>query len=170
MTEVAVLTRVKPGEGENLRDYLRGPDVHGRVPSPFAGLAKGTHLARFVVIETDAPHLLFTSRFDGDERAYLKALSERREAREMFERCVKPDPVSQASLLAHLSDDENQVPASYVVALTKPPETVERINDALGLQLELSTFAREAGVSTAADLAQAFWELPSVQRVLDGWA
>jgi hypothetical protein len=170
MTEVAVLTRVKPGEGENLRDYLRGPQVHGRARSPFAGLAKGTHLARFVVIETDAPYLLFTSRFDGDEREYLKALSERREAREIFERCVKPDPVSQASLLAHLSDDENQVPASYVIALTKPPETVELINDALGLQLELATFAREAGTLTAADLAQTFWELPAVRRVLDGWA
>jgi hypothetical protein len=168
MTEVAVLTRVRAGEGEALSSYLRALRAQARDPSPFAGLSLGTHFARFVVIELGTPHLLFTSRFDGPERDYLKALSGHADAQAIWTYCVEPDPVSQPALLAYLMDDKRaRLTPSYVIALTGGADTVARINDALALQGELARFAVQAGGLDAVDFAHTFWELPGVQRILE---
>ena len=50
--------------------------------SPFSGVLAPTHFARFVIIRLDraAPHLFFSSAFDGDTVEYLRALAATPEA------------------------------------------------------------------------------------------
>ncbi|HWX74844.1 MAG TPA: hypothetical protein VNZ05_06035 [Solirubrobacteraceae bacterium] len=163
MSEIAVLTRVKKKKGEALRKFLRG------LPRElFTDLSDRTHLARLVVIELRrGPHLLFTSRFDGPAEDYVGSLVRDPRALEIWRYCVEPKTVSEASLIAHLLKPENQVPASYVIALAKPHPTVKQINAALELQARLSEFALEAQRMSAVQFAQEFWELEAVREVLE---
>jgi hypothetical protein len=163
VTEIGVLTRVKDDEGDELRSYLRHLP-----PRFFSTLSDRTHFARLVVIEFERKtHLLFTSRFDGDSREYLVELVRHPDVLSIWRRCAEPRPLDEASLLRHLLRDDNQVPASYVVALTKPRDTVARINAALTLQTRLSSFALEAEKMSAVELSQQFWELEPVRAVLE---
>lgn len=164
MPEVALLTQVKRGSEQELRDYLRA--LQAQDPMPFANL--GTHFARFVVIDVDGPHLLFTSRFDGKEAEYLTALAAVGAATEIWGHCVEPDPLDRDSLCKYLLKDRAaRVPASYVVSALNEQETVERINAALALRDELSDFAATAEGLDAIDLAHAFRELTPVRRIAE---
>ncbi len=163
MPEVAVLTRVRHGCGQELRSRLRALRPTDSHPNPFAGLSQGTHFARFVVLDIGAPHLLFTSRFDGSERSYLTALAGVEAACAIWELCVEPDPVNPGTLGDYLlHGGAARVPASYVMSALKPEHTVARVNAAIRLRDELAAFAEQAENLDADDLAQAFRALPSV--------
>jgi hypothetical protein len=167
LPEVAFLTPVAAERGEDLRTLLRALSAEGR-ESPFAGLSLGTHFARFVVIDIGEPHLLFTSRFDGCERDYLTALAAIATAREIWEHCVRPDPVDERSLREYLLEDRaDRVPASYVVCALQSGDTVARIRAAMTLQDEVSSFATHSEGLDAIDLAHEFRELEPVRRIVE---
>ena len=86
MGQALIITPVRPGEAPALNRCLAelprdvvpdGPGEPRAVPvSPFTGQLPPTHFARLVVIELHgAPHLLFSSRFDGPIDDYLRALA-----------------------------------------------------------------------------------------------
>ncbi len=186
MTEFAVFTPVRSNREDSLRKLLRslrvppptaqstpsGPAVKAR-EGPFTSLAGGTHFARFVVIETGGrwcrrPHLLFTSRFDGDVGVYLGALAARSEARAIWEHCKRPAerPLTAEALrhyLLHFRADH--APPSYVVSACPPSATVAGINAALELRAELSRFATDAGQLDATALTHAFRELDAIRQI-----
>jgi hypothetical protein len=179
MPELATLTRVKDGEEGNLRNYLRelsspaprpaapaaGLDADGS--SPFAGvLAAGTHFARFVVIDIPAPHLLFSTRFDGEESEYLAALAGVEQARRIWERCRKPSPVNRETLHDYLLNDKHdRVQASYVVRAFDQKATVGQINHALELRALIARFAAGSQDLDAVALAHTFRGLEPVRRL-----
>jgi len=179
MPELATLTRVKEGEGGHLRTYLRGlssPALRPAAPaggldadasSPFAGLLPdGTHFARFVVVDIPAPHLLFSTRFDGDEDEYLAALADTEAARRIWERCREPSPVNRETLHRYLLCDEDaRVQASYVVSAFDPQATVAQINHALELRAVISRFAAGSSELDAVALAHTFRGLELVRRL-----
>ncbi len=168
MPEVALLTPIAHGRAQALRACLRGLPTSPRESSPFANLWLGTHFARFVVISVGEPQLLFTSRFDGDEREYLSRLAAREQAWKIWEHCVKPDPVNEDSLRDYLLDDAAaRVPESYVVCALQEQDTVARINAAMALQDELARFATRAQGLDAIDLAHAFRELTPVREIAE---
>jgi hypothetical protein len=178
MPELATLTRVKEGEEDHLRTYLRGLSSPAPRPgaaagpsaeasSPFAGqLPDGTHFARFVVIDIPAPHLLFSSRFDGDEDSYLGALAGVEAARRIWERCREPSPVNRDTLHRYLlCDRDARVEASYVVRAFDPEATVGQINHALELRALISRFAADSRDLDAVALANGFRGLEPVRRL-----
>jgi len=168
MPEVAFLTKVRRGREEALRNHLRAlQDGAGALP-PFGELAARTHFARFVVIASGEPHLLFTSRFDGSERAYLSDLAATDEAIEIWEYCAQPRPLDNQSLRAYLLRDRSaRIPPSYVVCVLKDTDTVKRINGAMSLQRKLSDFALEAQDMNPIDLAHAFRQLRAVREIAE---
>lgn len=179
MPELATLTRVKEGEEDHLRGYLRGlssPSPPPAAPaggpsaeasSPFAGrLPDGTHFARFVVIDIPTPHLLFSTRFDGDEDTYLAALAGVEAARKIWERCREPSPVNPDTLRRYLlCDKDARVEASYVVRAFDPEATVGQINHALELRALISQFAAGSQDLDAVALANGFRGLEPVRRL-----
>jgi hypothetical protein len=189
MPEIAVFTPVRR-ESEQalramLRDLRRGRRAAGAVPeaasvgmreSPFLELAGGTHFARLVVIDTGGkrcrrPHLLFTSRFDGDAGDYCAAVAATAEARRIWEQCERPEqrPLTAAALSNYLLNDRSDhTPASYVVSAFPASATVDHINAALELRAKLARFTVEAARMDAVTLAQAFRESDVLREIAGG--
>jgi hypothetical protein len=169
MPELAVLTPVRNGEAGGLRKLLRGLPcgADGEDPSasvlrsPFEGLSV-THFARLVVIDTGSPQLLFTSRFDGEERAYLSKFAASVSAREIYKRCKRPqrphrDQLDEQRLFDYLLNfREDRLQPSYVVSAFPADASVARINAALELRATLSSFAVRQQDSPAVVLAHRF--------------
>jgi hypothetical protein len=169
MPELALLTPVRDGKAGGLRKLLRSlprgaeaEDASASVlRSPFAGLSV-THFARLVVIDTGSPQLLFTSRFDGEERAYLSKFAASASAREIYRRCKRPqrgdpDQLDEQRLLDYLLNcRDDRLQASYVVSAFPAEATVAEINAALELRATLSSFAVREQDSPAVVLAHRF--------------
>lgn len=180
MGQVGVITPVSERRADDLRRYLEtelprdGPPTAAgataTTTSPFTGVLPATHFARFVVIELDErPHLLFSSRFDGPEHAYLRALAQTPQAVTIWSHCQIGPPGQQltaAALQRHLCDHRNWSPAPYVVSAIPPEVTVGQINRALSLRRDLAHFVTYAARLDPAARAHAFRELPSVRRLL----
>lgn len=168
MPEVAFLTKVTKGQEEALRDHLRALQADDGARTPFAELAARTHFARFVVIASGEPHLLFTSRFDGRELDYLSDLARTDTALAIWKYCAQPRPLDNQSLRAYLLRDRSaRIPPSYVVCVLKDTDTVKRINGAMSLQRKLSDFALEAQGMNPIDLAHAFRQLHAVREIAE---
>ncbi|TMK98922.1 MAG: hypothetical protein E6G34_05295 [Actinobacteria bacterium] len=169
MPELGLLTPIRDGQAEGLRELLRGLTGQGdgkdRSPealeSPFAELSV-THFARLVVIDIGSPHLLFTTRFDGDERRYLADFAKSASACEIYKRCKRPkrarlDQLDEQTLRAYLLHyHADRVPASYVVSAFPADATVAQINAALELRAMLSRFAVHEQGAPAVALAHRF--------------
>jgi hypothetical protein len=163
MSEVAFLTRVRKKEADPLRKFLR--NLRKRPGgSPFANM--GTHFARFVVIDIGKPHLLFTSRFDGDEVTYLSSLAGKAEAQDIWGHCVQPGARDERALREYLLNPDAQVHAVYAIPRWSDV-TVAEVNDAMASQSELVRFALQAEGLSALELAHSFRLLPSVRRVIE---
>jgi hypothetical protein len=168
MAEVAVLTPVREGRAEPLRALLRAlrrPEEPGDVPaardSPFAKIGV-THFARLVVIDIGSPRLLFTSRFDGDERRYLTQFAASASALEIYTHCRRPvrhdpDALDEHTLLHYLLRyRDDRVPPSYVISAFPNDATVARINAALALRERLARLALETQGADALVIAERF--------------
>ena len=161
MPEVAVLTRVRPGEEGTLRQLLR---QLGNASSPFALAPGRTHFARFIVLELGGAHLLFTSKFDGSQETYLTHIAEVAVSCGVYQHCVEPPaPITPASLSEYLLADSS-CPArkSYVVPKQRPEETVTAINEGIRLRAELRGFAARAEALASDEMARRFRNLPAV--------
>jgi len=181
MGEVLILTPVRPGQVQSLRAYLNGlprdatPAGPGAPPSavpqsPFTGVLPPTHFARFVVIELDQrPQLLFSSRFDGTVKEYLRALAATAEAQVIWSHCqVTEDGAApdHGQLERHLCDPGHQFRSQYVVGAFPTQLSVHQINAALTLRAQLSRLAtRAAGLDQWA-LAHEFRQLPAIRQLL----
>jgi hypothetical protein len=164
MPDVAILTPVKRTQADNLRIYLRG--LRGR-PGVF-DLLKPTHFARFVVIWTGGPYLLFSSRFDGETSDYLGRLASIREAQAIWAHCERPAPASEQNLRDYLKNERDHVRAEYVVdAFGKyEPFTVDRVNRALKLRDDMLAFIGRSRDLDAIALAHEFRQLEYVRYLL----
>jgi hypothetical protein len=158
MAGVAILTPVRDGREHDLRNYLR------RLDAPFRGLK--THFARLVVIDIGAPHLFFSSKFDGDEHDYLPRFARFSDAVAIWRHCQRPDPCTAESLAEYLLDRRNRAEADYVIDMV-PTATVAGINAALRLRAEVSALAGRSGGLDALALAHEFRQLESI-RALTG--
>lgn len=176
MADIAILTRVGSGRSGALRDHLRDLPRRGAgepgagsataragQPSPFDGL--GTHFARLVVIDIGQPHLLFTSRFDGDEGKYLTALAKVPQAVGIWSHCELPRPVDASTLRHYFLSGQDRVPASYVIAVLDPASTVAQINRALKLRATISDFASSWQDADAVTLAHSFRQLEEIREL-----
>ncbi len=181
MSEVLIITPVKPGHDEALAHYLEqlprdplpsaaGPGEPPR--SPFSGALPPTHFARFVVIELqDEKYLMFSSRFDGPLHDYLHALVATDEALTIWSHCVLSAGsagVDRAGLRRYLSDPGNHCRSPYVVGAFPPQVTVAQVNAALTLRSQLARFAARAAGRHPTDLAHEFRQLPAIQRLMGG--
>ena len=180
MPELAVLTPVRKGEAGGLRKLLRGlPRGAGSegssasaLCSPFAGLSV-THFARLVVIDTGSPQLLFSTRFDGEERAYLSKSAASVSAREIYKRCKRPqrpdpDQLDEQRLFDYLLNfRDDRLQPSYVVSAFPDDATVARINAALELRATLSNFAVREQDSPAVVLAHRFRQERLIRELAD---
>jgi hypothetical protein len=162
VSELAILSRVRPGREEALRRMLRALRSGGGRPSPFAG--GHTHFARLVVIELDGPQLFFTARFDGEEDAYLAELANTPTALEAWRECEIGRELTAERLLEHLRDQRARVRGDYIISLLEPGITVAQVREGLALRRELSAFAFQAQELAPVELAHAFSQLPSVLR------
>jgi hypothetical protein len=154
-----LLTAVAASREEALQLYLRDLE-----PGAFRGRLPPTHFARFVVIEMDeGPKLLFSSRFDGDARPYLEALSRTDEAAEIWGHCAIPGDMP---LERYLCDEANHVTTQYVVSAFHERLRVGEINSALRLRGELSRFAAKAESAEHFTLWHEFRQLKEVRRIL----
>ncbi|MCI5149998.1 MAG: hypothetical protein D3916_11530 [Candidatus Electrothrix sp. MAN1_4] len=68
VTELTVITPIIEGKAENLRQVLKGIQIHP--DSPIKRISS-IHYARWVIFDNDT-RLLFTSNFDGTWEKYLK--------------------------------------------------------------------------------------------------
>src|SRR3954452_4757679 len=102
MGDFAMLTRIQRGRGEELRRHLYGIPED---PSPFARRDPGmTHTMRLVVVQTDVPRLLFSSRFDGPERDYLTWFAGLAAAPVVCSFCYEPGPPGAEPLRNYMLD------------------------------------------------------------------
>ena len=180
--QVLIITPVKDGEADILNRHLAqlprdaaptGPGAPPAPPaSPFTGALPPTHFARFVVISLeDRPHLLFSSRFDGEVSDYLRALAGTDEAVEIWRHCQvggDGDTLDHASLEGYLRDCSHQLPSQYVVSAIPPQVTVGQVNAALALRAQVSRFVARAGGLDPGALAHEFRQLPAIRRLLSG--
>jgi hypothetical protein len=180
MGQLGIITPVVEGRADDLERYLRtnlprdeAPTAGGRTPtptSPFTGVLPSTHFARFVVVDLDdRPHLLFSSRFDGPAREYLRALARTPQALTIWGHChigEEGQPLTTPELERHLCDHRNWNPAPYVVSAIPSGVTVAEINRALSLRADLARFVTYASGLEPAARAHAFRELPSVRHLL----
>lgn len=166
MGEVVLLTPVAPDAVGALQDYLRGLRTRAGERSPFALEPGRTHFARFVVLQLDDPQLLFTSRFDGDERTYLEALAGVPDACAVFEHCRRPEPVTEQTLRDYLMDNhEARLPVSYVVPWQEPASVAE-INEAIELRAALRDLAQKSETLGAVGFAHELRQMRMVRRLL----
>jgi hypothetical protein len=166
MGEVVLMTPVDPSRRDELQEYLRGLRTFPGERSPFTMEPCRTHFARFVVLDIDGPQLIFTSRFDGEERTYLQAIAEVPQALEIFERCTRPSPLTPQTLREYLLDDKDaRVAVSYVLPWQEP-DTVANINRAIALRAELAQLAVKAETLDAVDFAHELRQLPAARRLL----
>lgn len=179
MNQVGIITPVAAGRAQDLRALLsalprdRPPTRDGPVgtqSSPFTGVLPATHFARLVVVELDnAPHLFFTSCFDGDTRDYLRALAVTPTAQSIWGHC---QPATSAATLTaselerYLCDERNWLPTQYVVSAIPPGVTVSQINRALSLRTQLSGLVTRAALLDPTRLAHDFRQLPAIQALL----
>jgi hypothetical protein len=165
VSEVAVLSVVRPDRADPLRSTLRGLRRDGK-PDPFAG--ERTHFARLVVIELEGPRLLFTSRFDGDERPYLQAIAGAGSAASVWGECEIGGEPTPERVLEHLLDPHVRLQGDYVIRLLEPQVTVAQVRAALALRSRLSAFAlrvqEHAPVDLAREFGHEFAELPAGPR------
>jgi hypothetical protein len=167
--EIALATPIRRGRGDDLRKYLRGLPDTPEHPGPFARRDGATHTMRFVVMQTDVPRLLFSSRFDGDESDYLTWLSGVTAAQDVWAHCERPYDPGADALRRYLLDEESpdRLPDTYSISLVKDGITVPGVNAALGLREQLRQFALEAQAMTATEMAHAFRALGPVRRVAE---
>ncbi len=166
MGEVVLMTPVDPSRAQELQEYLRDLRTHPGERSPFTMEPRRTHFARFVVLDLDGPKLMFTSRFDGEERSYLEAIAEVPRALEIFERCTRPSPLTPETLRDYLLNDRDaRVPVSYVLPWQEP-DTVANINRAIELRGELAELAVKAEQLDPVDFAHELRQLPAARRLL----
>jgi hypothetical protein len=159
MTLVAILTPVKEGREQRLRDYLRGLD------DPFAGHGLATHFARFVVLDTGVPQLLFSSKFDGRADHYLRRLARFEEAITIWAHCERPHHSGAEALARYLIGGHDRVEPSYVIDVVPASATVAGINEALRLRAELAALALRASGLDAIALAHEFRQLEAIRRL-----
>jgi hypothetical protein len=175
MPELGILTPVESRNEEPLRRLLRAlsksasPDARAGAgePSPFAQMPARTHFARLVVIDIGAPHLFFTSRFDGDEQAYLEALAAAPQTSRIWRLCKRPVPAEEKTLRAYFLKGPDRVEASYVLSVVKPQVTVAQVNRALELQAAIGDLAARAHELDAAALSHAFRQIGPVARLAE---
>ena len=164
--EVVLLTPVAPGRAADLQDYLHGLRTRAGERSPFTMEPRRTHFARFVVITLETPQLLFTARFDGEERDYLERIAAVPQAREIFGYCERPRPLTEETLRAYLLEDrEARVPVSYVLPWYEP-DTVVSVNEAIELRARLVELALAAEQLDAIGFAHELRQLDAVRRQL----
>ena len=166
MPDVAIVTPVKLAGAENLRSYLRA--LRGRT-GVFDQL-KPTHFARFVVINTGAPYLLFSSRFDHETSDYLERLASIRVAQEIWAHCERPRPANERNLRDYLMNERDHVRADYVVDAFSQYKslTVDRVNRALQLREQMLAFIKHSRHLDAIALAHEFRQLGHVRDLLSG--
>jgi hypothetical protein len=181
MGQVAITTPVTEGRGDALKAFLSAlprdtpPTADRPAPtalSPFTGALPPTHFARFVVIDLgddDAPHLLFTSAFDGDTSEYLRALAATATAQAIWSHCQLPQSdraLTRSELERYLCDECNWRPAQYVVNALPDGVTVDAVNRALSLRAQLGALMMRAGVMEPTALAHDFRQLPAIQALM----
>jgi hypothetical protein len=160
-----VLTPVKPGEEEALRDYLES--LYERGGSPLARLGR-THVGRWLILpdlpqnpaampdHLDMPYLLFTSAFDGDLGSYLDELVAALgpEAGEIWGRCVGcPNPAAGPRLKDYLL--HNQLDAGFFFA-AYGSASVADVKRALDKRERLTAFMLRAQGMEPAQVQEAF--------------
>jgi hypothetical protein len=180
MGDVLIITPVKAGKADALSQYLAtlprdgtsppdGPAGAGR--SPFSGALPPTHFARLVIVELHhRPHLLFSSRFDGPAREYLRALTATEQAVTIWGHCedTRGAAFDRESLERYLCDRARWLRSQYVVSAIPSGLTVGQINAALTLRRQVSALAaRAAGLDQWA-LAHEFRQLPAIRHLLHG--
>ncbi len=153
MALVAILTPIKAGRADRLREHLRG------LQAPFAGI--GTHFARFVVLDAGGPQLLFSAKCDGDASDYLVALAQRDAAVEIWGHCRRPDPCTRDTLLQYLLAGPDRVEPDYVIDMFAPTVTVAAVNSALRLRAQVAALAARSAALDATALAHEFRQLAS---------
>jgi len=164
MGEVVLVTPVQPDRVAGLQGYLRGLRTRADERSPFTMEPRRTHFARFVVIKLETPVLLFTSRFDGEERDYLEGIAAVPQALEIFEHCERPRPLTEATLRTYLLEDtEARIPVSYVLP-RQEKETVVQVNKAIELRARLAKLALRAEELDAVAFAHELRQLEIVRR------
>jgi hypothetical protein len=179
MPEIGILTPVGRGNEERLRSLLReisksrlpAPPARAALedglPSPFAEMPPRTHFARLVVIDIREPHLLFTSRFDGDERDYLAALATAPKTAAIWGHCKRPAPVDSGTLADYFISGPDRVEASYVLSVWGPTVTVAEVNRALELRAAIASLATRSRELSPAALSHAFRQLDPVARLAE---
>jgi len=180
VSQVAIITRVADGRETDLERLLAGlprdaaPTAAGQAttpPSPFSGALPPTHFARFVVIrlERDRPYLFFSSAFDGDTVAYLRALAATPQAVAIWSHCHLSDTgeaLSCGALEQYLCDSANWRPTQYMVSAVTDGVTVAQVNQALSLRAQLGALMARAGALDPTGLAHDFRQLPAVQALM----
>jgi hypothetical protein len=175
MPELGILTPVQSRNEEPLRRLLRAlsksastdPPAGAGEPSPFAQMPARTHFARLVVIDIGAPHLFFTSRFDGEEEAYLEALAAAPQTSRIWGLCERPVPAEEKTLRNYFLKGTDRVEASYALSVVKPEVTVAQINRALELRAAIGDLAARSGELDAAALSHAFRQVEPVARLAE---
>lgn len=179
MGDVLIITPVKPGKADALSEHLAALPRDGTSPpgrpagagrSPFSGALPPTHFARLVMVALDhRPHLLFSSRFDGTAREYLRALAATEQAVTIWGHCevdTRGAAFDRESLERYLCDRAGWLSSQYVVSAIPSGLTVGQINAALTLRRQVSAFAaRAAGLDQWA-LAHEFRQLPAIRHLL----
>ena len=164
MGEVVLITPVEPGRVADLQGCLRRLRSSDGERSPFTMEPRRTHFARFVVVTLETPQLLFTSRFDGEERDYLGRIAGLPKTLEIFGHCQRPRPLSEATLRKYLLEDrEARVPVSYVLP-RQEARTVEQVNEAIELRARLAELAVRAEELDAVTFAHELRQLEAVRR------
>jgi hypothetical protein len=180
MGQVAIITPVAGGREQDLKRCLRElprdppPTAQGpgaTTPSPFTDVLPPTHFARFVVIplDHDRRYLFFSSAFDGDTRAYLRALAATPSARDIWSLCRLTgthQPLTAEALERYLCDERNWRPAQYVVSAIADDVTVSQVNRALTLRAQLAALMTRAAALDPTGLAHDFRQLPAVQALM----
>ena len=180
MSQVAIITPVREGQADALKEHLRTKLPRDKPPngagptetavSPFTGILPPTHFARFVVIEMDKRHyLFFSSRFDAPAREYLRSMAATTDALSIWSHCQirgQNEPLTHGDLERYLCDHRHWSPAQYVVSAIAPDVTVTDINRALALRAELSQFVPRASRLDPAALAHAFRQLPAIRALM----
>lgn len=152
MGDLVVVAPVAPLREEPLKHHLAGL----KPSSPLAKLPCHTHFARFVVLPLDGPQLLFSSRFDATEDAYIAALSQSAELRAIWAHCVSDKDLDDPeSLRGYLTD--HSVKSPYILAAWSGV-TVQEVNDALERRARLGTLATDSEALGPVGLAHAFRE------------
>jgi hypothetical protein len=150
--DLVVVAPVAPLREEPLKRHLAGLKQR----SPLAELPCHTHFARFVVLPLDGPQLLFSSRFDATEDAYIAALSQSAELRAIWAHCASDEDLGDPETLRRYLT-AHSIDSPYILAAWSGV-SVREVNLALERRARLGKLVTDAETLGPVGLGHAFRE------------